>query len=255
MEQPENKFEKLPRHVAFIVDGNRRWARERGLRDIEGHAKAIDRVEEIIDRAGNLGIKYVTFWLFSTENWKRAEDFINDIFSLARKTIAGSYLQRVAKKGGKINILGDLGRFPKDIQEAMLDGVKKTKDNDKVTINLALNYGGRAEILRAVKRFIKEKMLDRAGSFANAQDDEGCDWEKELTEECFSSYLYTAGQPDPDLIIRTGGELRMSGYLPWQAVYSEFYFTKTYFPDFDIVKFEEALREYERRDRRFGAGK
>jgi undecaprenyl diphosphate synthase len=223
------------KHVAIIMDGNRRWAAERGLPSEEGHDYAAMKViKPIVERCVNLKIPYVTFWAFSTENWKRDEEEIRALFSIFRKglRILGTEL---IKKGARMKLLGEIDRFPKDIAQKALDLIQRSQSNSVITVTFALNYGGRDEILRAVKKIVEK------GYKAS-----------QVTEELFSSMLDTVGTPDPDMIIRTGGEQRLSGYLPWQSVYAELYFTKTLFPDFTIEEFDKAVEEYSRRDRRFG---
>ncbi len=226
---------KIPQHIAIIMDGNRRWAKERGLPTLTGHAKGYNQIDCIVTHAQKLGIKYITFWAFSTENWKRSEKEVTYLLNLFRKLFKGPLLKKLLSQGGKINVLGSLTAFPKDIQEETKKVIEASKDNEGITINIALNYGGRPEILRAVQEIVAKniKIAD-------------------ITTESFSHYLYTNDQPDPDMIIRTGGEKRLSGFLLWQSEYSELYFTDTYWPDFDEKEFDKALEEYERRERRFG---
>jgi undecaprenyl diphosphate synthase len=225
----------LPKHIAVIMDGNRRWARQRGLDPVKGHEHAaIEVIEPIIEKCGELGIPNITFWAFSTENWKRDETELNglfDVFRLGLAKLAARFIQR----GARLRLLGDINRFPSDIAKKTMEMMDSSAKNDKINVTFALNYGGRDEILRAVKKIITEKIDPSA-----------------LTDQIFSDHLDTAGLPDPDLIIRTGGEQRLSGYLPWQSVYSELYFTPTLFPDFDPQKFIEAISWYQQRDRRLG---
>ena len=222
-------------HVAIIMDGNRRWARSRGLDPVKGHEAGVKQaIEPIIQHLADLKIPYVTFWAWSSENWKRDEEEIKgvfDIFRMGLNTLAIDLL----KKGAKFRLLGDINKFPKDIAEKTLNLINKSKKNTAITTTFALNYGGRDEILRAVKKIVKAKLKP-----------------EEITEEVFGSYLDPAGIPDPDLIIRTGGEKRLSGYLPWQSVYAELYFTPVLFPDFTPKELDKALEDYENRDRRFG---
>ena len=217
------------------MDGNRRWARSRGLDPVKGHEAAVKQaIEPIITHLADKKIPYVTFWAFSTENWKRDEAEIKGIFEIFRLGLSTLAIKLI-QKGAKFRLLGDINKFPKDIAEKTLDLINKSKKNTTITTTFALNYGGRDEILRAVKKIVK------AG--VKAED---------ITEEKFASYLDTAGIPDPDLIIRTGGEKRLSGYLPWQSVYAELYFTPTLFPDFTPDELDKALADYQNRDRRFG---
>ena len=222
-------------HVAIIMDGNRRWAKARGLDPAKGHEAGVKQaIEPIIEHLANKKIPYVTFWAWSSENWKRDEEEIKgvfDVFRMGLNTLAIDLM----KKGAKFRLLGDINRFPKDIAEKTVDLINKSRTNSTITTTFALNYGGRDEILRAVKKIVKAKLKP-----------------EEITEEVFGSYLDTAGIPDPDLIIRTGGEKRLSGYLPWQSVYAELYFTPVLFPDFTPKELDKALEDYENRDRRFG---
>lgn len=221
------------KHVAFIVDGNRRWARERKLPAIMGHDSGYRIIESLVKHGKKVGIKYMTFWVFSTENWNRDPEEVSGLMKLFREILNTDSLDSLIKEGAKISIFGDLSKFEEDIQKNVVQLIEKTKENDTVYVNFALNYGGRADILQAVNRLLAEK-------------------KDQVDEKTFSSYLYTSMQPDPDLIIRTGGEQRLSGYLPWQSVYSELYFTPTYWPDFDEKAFDIALVEFEKRNRRFG---
>ncbi len=223
----------LPKHVAMIMDGNRRWAREKMLPVFVGHKFGFNRIEPTVIHAADLGIKYLTFWAFSTENWNREKKEVEALMNLFRRMFSGSLVAKLKKNNVRVRTLGDISAFPKDITKHIEAVVSDTKNNTGITVNFALNYGGRAEILRAVKKAIKE------GS-------------KEIDEDAFSSYLYTARQPDPDIIIRTGGEYRLSGYLPWQSIYSELFFIKPYWPDFTEEVFNQVMLDYVSRERRFG---
>jgi undecaprenyl diphosphate synthase len=215
---------KIPKHVAIIMDGNRRWAKAQGMNILSGHAYAMDEVvEKLIESAGELGIEYLTLWAFSTENWGREKDEVAGLMNLFRKALMTKVDTFIAK-GARLKMLGDMTKFSPDIQDGMKQAMKKSETNTKITVAFALNYGGRDEIMRAVETGGTE----------------------------FEKHLDTAGMPDPDLIIRTGGEQRLSGFLMWQSAYSELYFTDTLFPDFDTDKLQEAVEEYQRRQRRFG---
>ncbi len=231
---------RTPKHVAIIMDGNRRWAKLRGLAVYKGHEVAIDILESIVVHAEKKGIDLLTFWAFSTENWKRNKLEIEFLMKIFRDTLMGPAIQRLIQKGVKINTIGDLSRFPGDVQEKVDEVVKKSKNNDKIVVNLALDYGGREELVQAMN-----VILNEVENLENPSD-------KKIDEATISSHLYTAGQPDPDLIIRTGGDQRLSGFLTWQAIYSELYFTDTYWPDFDEKEFDKALADYASRERRFG---
>ena len=214
----------IPTHIAVIMDGNRRWAKAKGLPAIAGHAYAVEKtVEALIERAGEMGVKYLTMWAFSTENWGRAEDEVTGLMNLFRKAIE-TKAGRFIAKGARLRLIGDMSRFSEDIQIGMKRVIAESEKNEKIAVTFALNYGGRDEIKRAVQKG-------------------GVDFENQLD---------TVGMPDPDLIIRTGGDYRLSGFLMWQAAYSELYFTETLFPDFTPEKFDEAVEEYQSRQRRFG---
>lgn len=226
----------LPKHVALIMDGNRRWAKERRLPTFQGHAKSIDRLESLIDYAIKIGISYLTFWAFSTENWRRKKSEVEFLLELFRENLAKK-VDNFHRKNVRVKVIGDLSMFPKDIQEKTRSWMEMTKNNKKITVNIALSYGGRDEIIRAIKKIQSRFNRDKI---------------QNLTKENFGQFLDTAGQPDPDLMIRTGGEIRLSGFMLWQMEYAEFYFSKTYWPDFTPRELEKALVEYQRRKRNFG---
>ena len=217
------------------MDGNRRWAKNKGFSPVKGHSQAAKHtIEPLIEECVKQKIPFVTFWAFSTENWKRDKQELSTLFKVFRFALA-TLAQRFIRRGAKLKILGDITRFPKDIAKKSLEMIQKSRKNNKITVTFALNYGGRDEIIRAVKKIIKDKTpLGK------------------INEKLFSSYLDTSAIPDPDLVIRTGGNKRLSGYLPWQSVYSELYFTKTLFPDFTPQKLRLALKNFNKRDRRFG---
>lgn len=216
-----------PKHVAIIMDGNRRWAKQQGLAVIRGHRFVAEQlIERLADFSIAKGISYLTLWAFSTENWERPKEEVEGIMALFRETFATS-AKRLHEKGVRVAVIGDMSRFPKDIQDGIEHWVKETKNNQNLIVSFALNYGGRDEIIRAVQKG-------------------GVD---------FADYLDTRQMidlPDPDLLIRPGGEKRLSGFLTWQTVYTELYFTDVLMPDFDEVEFTKALEEYARRQRRFG---
>jgi undecaprenyl diphosphate synthase len=242
-------------HVAFIMDGNRRWAKERKLPLSAGHTKGYKAIEPLINFAHKKGIKHVTFWAFSTENWNRDQKEVALLMQIFRRLFKGSIFKRLHKNGVRIRILGELDPFPEDIAKKVREIVEETKHNTAITVNIALNYGGRAEILRAVNKILREKQSfvipAKAGIHTRGSRIKS-GMTMEIDEETFAHYLYTEDQPDPDMIIRTSGEERLSGFLPWQGAYSELYFPKTYWPDFDEKEFEKALLEFENRQRRFG---
>ncbi len=232
-------YNNLPKHIAIIMDGNRRWAREKGKDAKFGHKNGADNLDKLAHFANDIGLKYMTVYAFSTENWKRAEEEVG-----ALMVILGNYLDYFSDKAEteniKINILGDINRVDKKLQKKILDAVEKTKNNTGLILNIAFNYGGRNEIVYAMKniaKLIENKTI--------TIDD--------IDEKLISRNLYTKEQPDPDLVIRTGGELRISNFLPWQSVYSELYFTNKYWPDFKNEDLLEAIAQYQKRNRRFGA--
>jgi undecaprenyl diphosphate synthase len=220
-----------PNHVAIIMDGNRRWAKQKNLPAIMGHKKVVEeRIEELIEHAGKRHIPFLTFWAFSTENWNRQADEVGGIMNLFRWAFAHR-AQKLIEKGARLHIIGDISKFDDDIKQNIMKWTQKSQKNSAITVTFALNYGGRDEMLRAINSLPKDQII---------------------TEEIFSQHLDTAPLPDPDLIIRTSGEQRLSGFLPWQSVYSEFYFTDTLMPDFDAQAFDKALKEYATRHRRHG---
>jgi len=225
-----------PKHVAFIVDGNRRWAKARGLPEVAGHKKVVDEIfGELVEHCVKKGIPYITFWVFSTENWKRGERFTHFFFNLLKKGIEKN-AREYAQKGYRMKAIGDLTKLPTDLRKTLEAWQEKTESNTKITVTIAINYGGRDEIIRTIKRVLEFKSLRVL----------------ELTKEKFEKYLDTAGMPDPDMIIRPGGEHRLSGFLLWQCEYSELYFTDVLFPDFGVAEFEKALEWFAGRERRFG---
>lgn len=212
------------------MDGNRRWAREHGLPILEGHRHVADKIlEPLIEYAAKRGVKYMTFWAFSTENWQRSTQEVRGIMAIFRHVIKKRWA-RLHEKGVRIRVIGDLTKFPADIKNALEDVVEQTKNNTKITAVFALNYGGRDEIIRAINRA------------------DSC----QLNAESFSQFLDTSGISDPELIIRTGGEQRLSGFLLWQSEYSELYFPTWYMPDFTPERLDEAIDEFGKRKRRFG---
>ncbi len=222
----------LPKHIALIMDGNRRWAREKGLPSFTGHKEGEEAIEPIVDAAIDMGISYLTFWAFSTENWYRKKEEVAFLMKLYRENL-DKKVDRFHQKNVKIKVIGNLSLFPKDIQEKTKKWMEKTKDNKKITVNIALSYGGRDEILRAIKKLSPQQIGN-------------------LTIEQFSNLLDTAPQPDPDLLIRTGGEKRLSGFLLWQLEYAELYFTDVFWPDFTPKEFKKAVSWWQERERRFG---
>ncbi len=228
----------IPKHVAIIIDGNGRWAKERGLPRIFGHRVGINRVKEIVKVADKLGIKVITFFAFSTENWTRPEKEVNMLMRSLNNFLDRN-IDELDEKNIRLMIIGRDDPIPKFLQTKIKEAQDRTKDNTGLIAVLALNYGSRQEIVDAVKKFTNAVIKDEANL-------EGLDIEN------FSNYLYTKGLPDPDLLIRTSGEMRISNFLLWQLSYAELYFPKKYWPDFGKEDLEKAIEEYQKRERRFG---
>jgi len=228
----------LPKHIAMIMDGNRRWAKVRGLETRDGHKAGADNLENMAKFCNKIGIEYLTVYAFSTENWKRSKEEISGLMAILRVYI-NSFLKEADKQNIKLKVLGDISRLSKGLQKSINKAIEVTKHNTGLTLNIAFNYGGRPELVRAMKNIakdIKENKFDI----------------EDINEELISNNLYTAGQPDPDLLIRTSRELRTSNFLPWQLVYSEFYFPDKHWPEFGEEDLLEAIRVYQKRNRRFG---
>ncbi len=224
----------IARHVAIIMDGNGRWAQQRGLSRSDGHKAGTEAAKAIVTHARKLGVRHLTLYTFSKENWGRPKDEVRFLFDLLVRFL-NRELDSLISQSIRLRILGDADGLPLAVRKALEFCCAKTAKCDQMTLNLALNYSGRQEILKACRE-IAAKGLNP----------------EEITDEVFAAHLYTAGQPDPDLIIRTSGEIRVSNYLLWQMAYSEFYFTDTYWPDFNEAEFDKALAEYAARGRRFG---
>ncbi|MBI2595413.1 di-trans,poly-cis-decaprenylcistransferase [Candidatus Daviesbacteria bacterium] len=233
----KNSFPKdhVPEHIAIIMDGNRRWARARGLPDIKGHEEGSKALENLIQPAAKLGVKTLTVYALSTENIKeRAKREVSGLFQLLQISFR-SKVRRLMEKGVRVDVLGELEGLPKSIRKIIEEVRKMYIKNESITVNLALNYGGKKELIEAVKNLIKE----------------GIEVEK-LNDEIISKHLYTANQPDPELVIRTGGRIRLSNFLLWQTAYSELYFTKKLWPDFNDRELKKAISWYQRQQRNFG---
>jgi len=229
---------KVPQHVAMIMDGNGRWAKERGMARVQGHNAGMKALKEIVKHSDVIGVKYLTVYAFSTENWKRPAEEVSGIFRLLVRYVK-SEIRELDENNVRVRILGDWSIIPEESREAVRTALAVTEKNTGLVFNIALNYGGRAEIIRAAKA-LAEKLRD---------GDIDAD---SIDEAAFSAELYTAGMPDPDLIIRTGGEYRLSNFLTWQSAYSELVVTPVYWPDFTPEEYDKALEEYSSRDRRFG---
>ena len=229
----------IPKHIAIIMDGNRRWAKNKNLPIKLGHKEGAKTLENIVRYAQTKGIKYLTVYAFSTENWKRSKEEVGALMLLLRNYL-DDYSKRADTENIKINILGDVSALDEGLQKSINNAIKRTENNTGIVFNIALNYGGRTEIIRAVKNIskdIKENKLDIDN----------------IDENIFEHYLYTKNMPDPDLLIRTSGEIRTSGFLPWQLVYSEFVFLDKNWPDFTEKDLDECIEIYNRRNRKFGA--
>lgn len=232
------KRENLPVHVAIIMDGNGRWAKKQGLPRYIGHRHGVERIREILEVCRDLGITFLTLYTFSTENWRRPQSEVNFLMDLILETIKKEY-EELHRNKIRVRILGDLDGLPEKVFQEIKEVVSATNNYESLTLSLALNYGGRSEIIEGMK-VLYQDLKRGVLSF----DD--------FNEETFSSYLYTAGMPDPELLIRTGGEWRLSNFLLWQLAYAEFLISKTYWPDFSKEEFCLSILEYQGRERRFG---
>ena len=231
--------EHLPTHVAFIMDGNGRWAQKRGLARLKGHSQGIETVRTVCEELSKLGVQYATFYAFSTENWKRPWEEVGGLFSLMRAYFKGE-MKLIMEKNLRVRFIGDrseTSKLPADIRTLMNDVEAQTGDNTGLTLTFAINYSGRDELLRAAAKMVKH-------SAATGED---------VTPELMASVLDTAGMPDPDFIIRTSGEQRISNFLLWQLAYAELYFSDVAWPDFTATHLQAALSSYINRNRRFGA--
>ena len=231
----------IPNHVAIILDGNGRWAKSKGMPRNYGHAQGAKNVEKICEEAWRMGIKYLTVYAFSTENWNRPDDEVNALMKLLRNYMK-TCLKTAAKNDMKVRVIGDITRLDEDIQKRILELEEATKNNSGLNFQIAINYGSRDEITRAVRTLAEDVK-------------EGKLMPEEVNEACIERYLDTHDIPDPDLLIRTSGEQRLSNYLLWQLAYTEFYFTDVPWPDFSKQELEKAIEQYNRRDRRYGGVK
>lgn len=228
----------IPKHVAIIMDGNGRWAEKRSLPKLMGHKKGVEAAENVMRFAKDAGIKILTLYTFSTENWKRPPAEIEGLMSLLENYLSAK-TNDLHKEGIRLNIIGDMEMLPPAVKGKLVRAIELTKSNNDFILNLALNYGARAEIIRAVKNVSNDVSAGKV-----KLDD--------ITEDVFSKYLYTKGMPDPELLIRTSGEMRISNFLLWQTSYTEFYTTDALWPDFDKSEFDKAVSSYQSRQRRFG---
>jgi undecaprenyl diphosphate synthase len=230
--------DKVPAHVAVIMDGNGRWAKQRGMMRVLGHKNAIQAVRDTVEAAAELGVKHLTMYAFSTENWNRPKMEVDALMDLLVSTIQGE-VKTLNKNKIKLNAIGDVDSLPAKTRKELLKAIDDTAQNNHMTLHLALSYSGRSEIMRAIKNMVfdlEQNKIDRSA----------------LSDDTFAQYLYTAGIPDPELLIRTSGEHRISNFLLWQMAYTEFYFTEKLWPDFRKNDFFEAVIDYQSRERRFG---
>ena len=235
----EYNKENMPQHIAIIMDGNRRWAKAKGKPASFGHKEGAKTLEKIVRYANKIGLKYITVYAFSTENWKRAEDEVSALMLLLQNYL-DDYSKRADSENIKVKILGDITAFSQGMQKSIINCMERTKNNTGVNFCIALNYGGRNEIVGAVKKIaqeVKEGKIDI----------------NQIDEKIISDKLYTTEIPDPDLVIRTSGEIRLSNFLPWQSVYSELLFIEKNWPDFTEEDLDNAIIEYQKRTRKFGA--
>jgi undecaprenyl diphosphate synthase len=229
---------KLPRHIAVIMDGNGRWAKQHGKPRVFGHKNGVTAVREVTEAAAELGVEYVTLYAFSTENWKRPKLEVGALMRLLVETLSKE-IETLNKNDIRLKAIGDLSKLPDITHKALLDGIAKTQHNKRMTLVLALNYSGRWEITEAAKS-LGEQI--KSGELAP----------EDINQETLGGHLSTKGMPDPELLIRTSGETRISNFLLWQIAYAELYFTPTYWPDFRKAHFYQAIIDYQRRERRFG---
>ncbi len=229
---------RIPQHVAIIMDGNGRWAKLRNKERVFGHKKGVEATKEVVEAAGEIGIKYLTLYAFSNENWQRPKDEVDALMELLVNEVTNE-LDKINEQNVRLKVIGDLSKLKKNVYQAVIKSVESTKNNTGLTVIIALSYGAREEIINAVRQI--------ATKVKNGELEV-----EQITSELFSDFLYTAGIPDPDFLIRTSGEVRISNFLLWQLSYTELYFTKTLWPDFRKEQFFEAIYNYQQRERRFG---
>jgi undecaprenyl diphosphate synthase len=234
MNARQKPLERVPTHLGIIMDGNGRWAKARGLPRLAGHRAGTENIRPVLEGCVEFGVPMLTIWAFSTENWRRPQLEVQGLIRLLGETI-DRQLNELDQEGVRLNHIGRLNRLPKRLQQRVREAIERTKNNTRITLNVAFDYGGRDEIVRAVQRIIQDNVPA-----------------KEVTEDLISHYLYTSGLPDPDFVIRTSGEFRTSNFMIWQGAYAEYYITPTYWPDFGKDELYKALQSYATRDRRFG---
>lgn len=232
------KSGQIPRHIAIIMDGNGRWARKRGLPRVAGHKRGIESVRDIVEACAQIGVEYLTLYTFSTENWKRPKDEVSTLMRLVLKSLQIE-TGELNKNNVRLTSIGDKKSLPTEVQNQLDEAIKTTQQNTGLTLNLALSYSGRWEILEAAKELARQVKENKARI-------------EDINEELFGRYLNTSQMPDPDLLIRSGGEFRISNFLLWQAAYSELYITNTLWPEFKRKHLYEAIKDFQKRERRFG---
>lgn len=228
----------IPKHIAIIMDGNGRWAKERKLPRTMGHKAGVETIRKIVKESKDLGVEYLTLYAFSTENWKRPKDEVSALMKLLVEYLRNE-LEELNKNEVSIRISGDTTKLPKDAEVEIKHAINVTKNNKGIVLNIAFNYGGRDEILRAVKGISTDVMANKIDI-------------NDIDEDVFNNYLYTANMPDPDIIIRPSGEMRISNFLLWQCAYSEFWFSNIFWPDFDEKHLHKAIIDFQQRSRRYG---
>lgn len=238
LQQELKKSGEIPKHIAIIMDGNGRWAKKRGLPRVAGHKRGVDTVKDIVEACAEIGVKYLTLYTFSTENWKRPKDEVSTLMRLLLNSLKDR-VDELCENDIKLTTIGDTDALPYEVQKQLKADIERTKNNKKMVLNLALSYSGRWEILEAVKK------ISRAVEKGDIKADE-------INEQLFSKFLTTKDLPDPDLVIRTSGEFRVSNFLLWQIAYSEFVITDIYWPDFNRHHLYESIRAFQKRERRFG---
>ncbi len=231
-------MERIPAHIAIIMDGNGRWAKQRKLPRTMGHRAGMKNIKMMVEESSNLGVKYLTLYAFSTENWKRSKEEVGALMDLVVEFINKEF-EELHRNNVKLNSIGDISKLPEKSKAAVENAMYKTRNNTGLTLNIALNYGGRDEIVKGVKEIAKEVL-------------EGKLQVDNIDDKIISDHLYTSGMPDPDIVIRPSGELRLSNYLLWQSAYSEFWFSNINWPDFTKEDLRRAISDFQKRDRRFG---
>jgi undecaprenyl diphosphate synthase len=238
LQEKLKKTGEIPVHIAIIMDGNGRWARRRGLPRAAGHKRGIETVKDIVKACAQIGVKYLTLYTFSTENWNRPKDEVSTLMRLLVRTLRKE-VNELNENDVKLMTIGDVEALPNEVQKELHDSMQKTKDNKRMTLNLALSYSGRWELLKAIREIVEQAAEGKLKT-------------EEINEECLSGFLNTKNIPDPDLLIRTSGEFRVSNFLLWQIAYTEFFISDVYWPEFKRTDLYEAIKNFQGRERRFG---